>query len=310
MIELVPYTAERAEDWNALVAESRNGTFLIDRNYMDYHAHRFADSSYMFYFKEKLYALLPACRIEDKLYSHAGLTYGGLIMNEKCTVEKVMAMFESLIPKLKEDGIKEMIYKPVPYIYHSLPSEEDIYALFRLKASLIGRNVSSTICADNRLPFKKDRMAALNKALKADIDVKESSNFKVFWNILENNLKEKYESQPVHSLSEILSLSFKFPDNIKLYCAYQKEKILGGILCYITKSVVHYQYISATPEGKKTGAVDAIVSWLLDAYPEKKYFDMGTSNGNNGRCLNESLIYQKEGFGGRAVCYDIYRITL
>ena len=153
-------------------------------------------------------------------------------------------------------------------------------------------------------------MAALNKALKADIDVKESSDFKSFWNILENNLREKYEAQPVHSLSEILSLSSKFPDNIKLYCAYHKEKILGGILCYITNSVVHCQYISATPEGKKTGAVDAIVLWLLDAYPEKKYFDMGTSNGDNGRYLNESLIYQKEGFGGRAVCYDIYRIIL
>ena len=41
-----------------------------------------------------------------------------------------------------------------------------------------------------------------------------------------------------------------------------------------------------------------------------KYFDFGISTEHNGRLLNEGLIYQKEGFGGRGICYDTYEYTL
>ena len=45
MIAVRPYTPDEAECWNELVAQSRNGTFLFDRRYMDYHSDRFADHS-------------------------------------------------------------------------------------------------------------------------------------------------------------------------------------------------------------------------------------------------------------------------
>ena len=43
------YTPEKADEWNRFVAQSKNGTFLFDRRYMDYHADRFQDHSLMFY---------------------------------------------------------------------------------------------------------------------------------------------------------------------------------------------------------------------------------------------------------------------
>ena len=102
---------------------------------------------------------------------------------------------------------------------------------------------------------------------------------------------------------------------------------------YYTKDCVHAQYISATPEGKKLGAVDLLINRLMispnilpheanhykdlniseeeiDHDYEPHWFDLGTSNEDGGRILNESLIYQKEGFGGRAVCYDTYELQL
>lgn len=39
------YTPEMEREWNDHVATSRNGTFLLDRRYMDYHADRFCDAS-------------------------------------------------------------------------------------------------------------------------------------------------------------------------------------------------------------------------------------------------------------------------
>ena len=60
MFEVRRYTAEQASEWNAFVAASKNGTFLFDRRYMDYHSDRFEDCSLMVYRKSELYALLPA----------------------------------------------------------------------------------------------------------------------------------------------------------------------------------------------------------------------------------------------------------
>ena len=62
MIDIVRYTPDRAEEWDAFVRQSKNATFLFYRGYMDYHADRFADYSLMFYDKGRLCALLPANR--------------------------------------------------------------------------------------------------------------------------------------------------------------------------------------------------------------------------------------------------------
>ncbi|MCH5224722.1 MAG: GNAT family N-acetyltransferase [Muribaculaceae bacterium] len=311
MIEIVKYSPENKRLWDDFVEGSKNGTFLFKRDYMDYHSDRFQDNSFLIYRKGKLYCLLPANIKEDVLYSHQGLTYGGVVMSDKCTAEGILDVFSSLRNYLSNRGVKKIIYKPVPYIYSSRPSQEDLYALFRLNANLIIRNISSTINISSPLKFIKDRRAALRKGIAAGLLVEESDNLAPFWRILEDNLAGKYGATPVHSLSEMENLKAKFPGNIRLYLAKKEENVLGGILCYITENVVHAQYISASLEGKECGAIDLLMDFLIhEKFTERNYFDLGTSNEDGGRYLNETLIYQKEGFGGRAVCYDTYEIPL
>ena len=58
-------------------------------------------------------------------------------------------------------------------------------------------------------------------------------------------------------------------------------------------------------------AIDAIFRKILqEDYKDCKYLDFGTSNEEGGKVLNTSLIYQKEGFGGRGVVYDTYEWRL
>ena len=88
---------------------------------------------------------------------------------------------------------------------------------------------------------------------------------------------------------------------------YKGTVAMGGTLLYITPQVVHTQYISATPEGKQMGALDLLFNNLLGTYyAHVPYFDFGKSSNGDGDELDEQLIFQKEGFGGRAVCYDTY----
>lgn len=265
MIEIRRYTAEKADEWNQFVAMSKNGTFLFYRGYMDYHADRFDDYSLMFYENGKLSALLPANRQNDVLYSHQGLTYGGLITTSENTTAKVCQLFAELNALLRDDGIRHVIYKPVPSVYHQLPAEEDLYALFvTCHAQLLGRDVSSVILPANLIKWKRDRHYAANKARTNGILISQSNDFASFWQILSNNLKQKFGASPVHSLYEIELLHSRFPENICLWVAYSKEgELLAGTVLYLCGDVVRSQYISASPDGKRLHAVDGLYDHII-----------------------------------------------
>ena len=80
---------------------------------------------------------------------------------------------------------------------------------------------------------------------------------------------------------------------------------------YDTGIVAHAQYTSASAEGKASGALDLLYARLIgEVFADRKWFDFGQSTEDMGRYLNEGLIAQKEGFGGRGGAYDIYEITL
>lgn len=311
-MEIRRYRREDKELWNSFVSKARNATFLFDRNYMDYHADRFDDNSFMFYHKGKLKAVLPANVAGDTLYSHQGLTYGGLLLDKKATVEDVLECFDSLNSWLRENGISKVVYKALPWIYQQYPSEEDLYALtWKCKAQLISRNIASTIVIDNKLKFAESRKSGIRKALSLNIEVGESNDVDGFWHVLEDNLGNRYNAKPVHTANEMKLLMSRFPNNIKLYVAKMNGEIVGGTLIYVTPQVVHTQYISASVEGKKHGALDLLFDLIINkVYANCRYFDFGKSTEQGGAYLNEPLIFQKEGFGGRGVCYDWYQWEL
>ncbi|MCR4773228.1 MAG: GNAT family N-acetyltransferase [Prevotella sp.] len=309
MFEIRPYTEDKEQEWNEFVENSKNGTFLFNRNYMDYHRDRFNDYSLMFYLKGSLHAVLPANKQGDTLYSHQGLTYGGLILNSKAKAGTTLTLFQEMNEYLKTRDFKHIIYKPTPWIYHSIPAEEDLYALTNIcHARIIAREISSTIFLKNKIRFSELRRRCVNKAHKNGIEIRQSDDYTTFWNILNNNLYSKYNVHPVHSLDEIYLLAHRFPREIKLYMAYKDDKTMGGSVVFVMKNVVHTQYISASEEGKRIGALDALFDYLInsDIFADKEYFDFGKSTEQNGQLLNNSLIFQKEGFGGRGVCYDHY----
>lgn len=323
MITVTRYTPQKHQTWNEFVKQSRQGTFLFDRNYMDYHQDRFHDHSLMIYYKDKLYALLPANEVvsasnneipQKELVSHQGLTYGGLLTCNKMTAELTCETFEAIGNYLKQEGFSKLNYKAIPWIYHKIPSEEDLYALIHVgKASLSAREISTTILLQNKLRFSEQRRRGVNKAKKNSLIIRQSSQEDVFafWNILNNNLQQKYHTRPVHSNEELQLLMSRFPENIIGYSVLKDEEVIAGTIIFITPQVIHTQYIGASEKGKEEGALDLLFDYLIN---QKKwnapYFDFGKSTEDRGNYLNTNLIHQKEGFGGRGVAYDTYEWTL
>ena len=150
--------------WDEMVKQSRNGTFLHQRGYMDYHSDRFTDCSLMALREGKPCAVLPANINGDTLWSHRGLTYGGWIVPLKHFDATVMLeVMNTAIDWMKANGIKRWVYKPVPHIYHRYPCEEDLYALFLHNATIIETNISTTI--DLTCPLALDRGNRIGKAI-------------------------------------------------------------------------------------------------------------------------------------------------
>ena len=308
MFEIVRYTSDRAAEWNQFVAQSKNGTFLFDRDYMDYHSDRFQDCSLMFYQKGKLYALLSANKQADMLVSHQGLTYGGLLLSNYARTSDVYRLFLLLNNYLFENGFRHVVYKHIPWVYTRVPSEEDLYALTAVcHATLKTRHVASVVDLEHRLHFNELRTRGVRKAQRAAILIRELDDLAPFWQVLEENLYKRYGTRPVHSLSEMTLLKQRFPNQIRLFVACKADRVLGGTVLYYCGHVVKTQYISANEEGKQCGALDLLFDRLLSWCVGKdiRFFDFGTSNGTCDGGINEGLVFQKEGFEiGRASCRE------
>ena len=109
-MKIVRYSPEMKGVWDDFVEMSKNGTFLLKRDYMEYHADRFPDHSYLFLDDNgSVAALLPATLREGNvLSSHAGLTYGGLVMSVRTSAVDPLEMFGLLRGGLRGGDIRKL----------------------------------------------------------------------------------------------------------------------------------------------------------------------------------------------------------
>ena len=313
MITIEKYTAALQQEWDRLVTDSRNATFLLQRGYMDYHSERFADFSLIARDERgRILAALPANREGDVIVSHRGLTFGGWILPaRRCDALNMLEIWDAMFPFLRENGIKQIIYKPIPHIYHTAPAEEDLYAIFRAGGRLTATLVSSVVDLRNPLPFGRRMKEIARKVMKSEIIFSESDCWSEYWDVLKQMLATRYNTLPVHTLDEINLLRKRFPNEIKLYTATLNGEIIAGAVLYITPRAVHLQYSAASARGKELSAVTGLYQWFIDRFKDKAdWFDFGTSNEQGGHYVNEGLLRQKCNCGARAIVYNTFTIDV
>ena len=313
MIEIKRYEGAMRAQWDDFVKQSRNGTFLHQRGYMDYHSDRFSDCSLVALREGKVCALLPANIDGDTLWSHRGLTYGSWLVPLKHFDATVMlAVMDAAVEWMKGQGIKRLVYKTVPHIYHRYPCEEDLYALFRHQATLIETNLSTTIDLECPLSLDRGNKSGANAARKAGITVGPSDDWQGYWHLLSSLLDERYGTRPVHTLDEMLLLHSRFPDAIRLYTATLDGELLAGVVMYLSAPVAHCQYIGAAPRGKDSKALTLLFDYLIQESMRSgyRYFDFGISNEDHGRYLNDGLVRQKSRLGGRGIVYNTFELCI
>lgn len=304
------YEPGDASLWNAFVDKAKNATFLFNRAFMDYHSNRFTDFSLLVFDESKLVALLPANRIDHAIFSHQGLSYGGLVYQDKTRFDVILTVFGQLLEYLHKQNIPTFQIKPIPGIYCRNFSDETVWLLFTLNAKLIRRDCLTVIDLQRPFHYSENKMRNIKKAASLGLKVVEEIDFSAFWNeILIPNLNARHNVNPVHSLEEIELLHSRFPKNIRQFNVYQNDRIIGGTTIFESENVAHCQYISGDAEMNKMGSLDLLFDHLLrNVFKDKSYFDFGISNENQGQNINHGLLHWKESFGGGISAQDFYEV--
>ncbi len=314
-IQLTGYREADAAIWDEFCAHSTNGSFLHTRRFLSYHGNRYTDRSVLIRGKnDRLLGLFPAA--EDpansaRIVSHPGLTYGGIIDQGKLYGMVSVEVLQALINHYRQQGYKNITYKPVPWIYHKVPSQDDLYALFRLGARCVRRDLSATIDIQQPRVLAERRKRGLVKARRANLTLDRGSDaLDGFWPMLEDNLGRKHGVAPVHSYAEMADLIQRFPDNIEVVVVRRESELCAGVVLFKTRRVVHAQYIAGTDLGYQVGALEflfeEIINSISDSEDSQRYFDFGTSNEAAGWVLNVGLYQFKREFGAGGCVYEHY----
>ncbi len=328
--QILPYHATMSAKWDNFASHARQQSLLFQRGFMDYHSDRFKDAS-LIVVDEKGHwkAILPANisqRDSTCIESHGGLTYGGLLTAESLTACETGEALRLALLYYKEKGYRTLLYKPTPEIYHTYPSGEDLYWIAQLGGTLLHRALSSAILLTQPLPFSTLRRRKVHKAQRTEGLRHETfpSQLPAFWDVLSSVLREHHHTSPVHTLSEMQLLMQRFPQHIVLHTITRctparsgeegESEVLAGCVVFLTTCTAHVQYIAASEEGRTIGALDLLFHELREQLTDQptpcRYLDFGISTENHGEWLNRGLIFQKEGFGARGVCYDEYVVDL
>lgn len=297
-----PYALELKKDWDKVLDQSSNGTFMHRREYMEYHSERFHDASLLIYQDANPISIFPAEEEEQKIYSHRGLSFAGWILQDGLDSFQIEALVKNTLAYYKASNCTLSLLRSIPGFYvrdsqavlHKAMVQNHLVKKFSFQHHVVS------------LPFKlknKGKKWGSNKAKKAGVQVRQLIDFHPFWeNLLIPNLALRHQTGPAHSIEEIRYLKNLFPDNIQGYGVYLKDELLGGAVLFVHERVVHLQYIAAMDKGRKFKCLDYLMLYLIEeAFPDKFYFSLGHSHEPGTGRVNEGLAAWKKSLGGEVM---------
>lgn len=315
-MDVRPYTRSDAGDWDDLVARSWNGTFLLTRGYLSFADERFDDRSVLVCVRGRTVAVFPAtvhASDPEMIESHPAVGYGGLVHDGVLRGARMLEAVEAVAERYFHDGMATVRYKPVPQVYHRIPSADDLYALFRLGATRSRCDLASVVDVRARGPLEQRRARGLRKAERAGVRVERGTeHLERLWPVVVDRLASKHAAEPIHDLGDLVRLAGAFPRAVDCLVAILGDDVVAGIVRFRTGAVDHAQYIAADDRGYATSALDAVLRRALDdaAADGVRYVSLGNSTLYGGRVFNEGLFAYKAGFGAGTVVHEAYDLAL
>ena len=319
MIKIKKFSESEKTKWDLFVDSSNNGTIFHLRRFLSYHTKgRFSDHSLLAYKKGKLIGVIPAAtkKINHKNFfiSHPGLSVGSFIVKDNLSISDSLSLVKTFYNYVYENGFDGIRITLMPIVYQKKLSNYIEFSLFNHGFKYIKRELSSVLFLEKKLElnlkkFRPSHQRAVRSALKKNIEVKNSNDYKTFYKLLEKNLLLRHNVYPTHSLNELKKLVKLFPNRINLFTANVKDEMVAGVINFIlNKNTVLAFYICHDDSYKEYKPVNLLFYNIIDWAIKKKYstYDFGlfTING----IPNMGLGRFKENFGASGVFRDTIEV--
>mgnify|MGYP006394157719 CR=1 FL=1 len=134
-MRIITYSDELETDWDNFVQHSRNGTFMQQRNFINYHPpEKFKDCSLLFYdHQNRIIAVIPAALKQEGessiFHSYPGASHGGIIIDHTFDTSKALTLIPLLIEHCRSLGFHAIEMKMIPRNYYFWPSDEIDFSL-------------------------------------------------------------------------------------------------------------------------------------------------------------------------------------
>jgi hypothetical protein len=320
-IEIKKFDDSLEAVWDQFVeCESLNGTFLHSRKFFRHNAlNAKDDNSYLFYKKNKIAAVIPFNRIitENKITLNSFLraTYGGFIVSAEIGVEEAVEMVTLVIEEAKKINVTEIIIRNPFHFLQKTWCDETDYAMWLQGFKIKYRELEAVITLNNDVSERYQNGAKYNikKAWKT-VTVKEGDFYEQFWEMLTDNLMQKYGTKPTHQLDEFLFLrELVGTGKINLFGGFIDDKLVCGVVVFLFyPEAIHAQYIASDINYQDARPLNAVIDYIIHWGKERsyKYFNLGMANEDAGKKINYGLFHFKEGFGARGVLRETMHLML
>ncbi|MCL6261233.1 GNAT family N-acetyltransferase [Aquiflexum sp. TKW24L] len=321
-IGIIRYTESFRQKWDEFVLGSINGTFLHSRSFYDHNPkNALDDNSFLFVKKNTIVALIP-CNLylkNDRRILHSSLrgTYGGFVVGDLIGAQEAVDMVALLKIEAKKLGVHQIIIRNPFRIFNAKVCDETDYAMWYHGFEILYRELETTIKLGEYSIVSNAFTSSTKRNIKKgrqNLTIKESSDYSGYWEVLTKNLSEKHGILPTHAYPEFIQLIESVGDEkIKLFVACVDKEIVAGIVLFIKNPfVVHAQYICSDAEFQELRPLNAVIDEIIQWACSRRfhYLNLGTSNFDAGKGINEGLFRFKEGFGGRNVLRETMHLQL
>lgn len=323
-ISVVEYDNMLRDEWDQFILhKALNSTFLHSRDFFDHNPrNEFDDKSLLFYKGREIVAVFPASMYKSTnnlvLHSHLRATYGGFVVSKQVGVKEAIEIVEQTILFARKKNADRIIVRNPFRIYHSSLCDETDYAMWFNGFKIKSREIETAINVNGdirqiRSLYHKGTKYSVGKARK-NVEVILSEDYKEFWSLLEKFLMDRHGKKPVHDYNSICELRDRVgKDKVLLFGAYYQNRLVGGNVVFnFNNTVLHGQYNAADQEFLHLGPLHAVVDYIVQWSNERGflYFNMGTSNEDEGKKVNSGLFSYKEGFGAKGLLRETMILDL
>ena len=323
-IDIIPYDKKQLAAWESLVENSNNGTIYHTQKFLGYHPEgRFNNFHHLIAIDGKPCCVIPGCVTEsDKgktFVSYMGASVGGFVVPEDFGLEDTDNVICAFLTYLKENKFRRIEITPPPVFYARRQNNHADFILSREGFGFKKREITSVITlnypdGDILKTFESSTRRSVKKAISSGVQVvidDSEKAYRDYYRILEQNLGQRHNVKPVHTVEEMMDLKRRFPENIFLFTACHSGKIIGGIWVFkINRDVSVAFYISHDNEYQELRPINLLYYETLQKTASwgQKYFELGLFTVN--MAPNYGLGRFKESFGAQGLFRDYFRKDL